>query len=230
MTTETLTAAAAFFAEHAGASYNPSSETLEEGRIRNAYDLADAEAFAHRNGYTFEWEDDWSVGSHRAYFGPDSAYSDGEPETCETCVLLDPDGQVIDTLGCIDGATAEYRQVVQAGMATEILQPWQVGAGRRVDEMGKQVDAWAVCGHCGRTWNDALSTSRTPAPSARCPFEELHEYPAPADELDTDPSTTLARIHAAMTGRYWSADTLDEIAGALIAAGFTIEAPTEEEN
>jgi len=57
------------------------------------------------------------------------------------------------------------------------------------------------------------------------------EHAGASYELDTeDPSTTLARIHAAMTGWYWSADTLDEIAGALIAAGFTIEAPTEEEN
>lgn len=32
----------------------------------------------------------------------------------------------------------------------------------------------AQCGDCGRMWDDAVSTSLTPAPSARCPFEMYH--------------------------------------------------------
>jgi hypothetical protein len=43
------------------------------------------------------------------------------------------------------------------------------------DENGEPVYDWATCGACGLTWNDALITSITPAPSARCPFEDLHE-------------------------------------------------------
>lgn len=31
-----------------------------------------------------------------------------------------------------------------------------------------------TCGHCGLTWDDSISTSITPAPSARCPFEYFH--------------------------------------------------------
>lgn len=31
-----------------------------------------------------------------------------------------------------------------------------------------------TCGTCGRRWDDAVSTSYTPAPSARCPFEAFH--------------------------------------------------------
>lgn len=34
----------------------------------------------------------------------------------------------------------------------------------------------ATCGHCGLSWDDAISTSYTPAPSARCPFEYYHVY------------------------------------------------------
>jgi len=34
----------------------------------------------------------------------------------------------------------------------------------------------ATCGHCGRSWDDAVITSWTPAPSARCPFEYFHDY------------------------------------------------------
>lgn len=35
----------------------------------------------------------------------------------------------------------------------------------------------ATCGACLRSWDDAVSTSWTPAPSARCPFEYFHEDP-----------------------------------------------------
>lgn len=34
---------------------------------------------------------------------------------------------------------------------------------------------WAQCGTCGRSWNDDKSTSVTPTPSGRCPFEYEHE-------------------------------------------------------
>lgn len=32
----------------------------------------------------------------------------------------------------------------------------------------------ATCGTCGLSWDDSISTSYTPAPSARCPFEYFH--------------------------------------------------------
>jgi hypothetical protein len=31
-----------------------------------------------------------------------------------------------------------------------------------------------TCGECHRTWDDAVITSVTPTPSARCPFEQWH--------------------------------------------------------
>lgn len=34
--------------------------------------------------------------------------------------------------------------------------------------------ALAQCGTCSRMWNDAESTSMTPAPAGRCPFENFH--------------------------------------------------------
>lgn len=36
-----------------------------------------------------------------------------------------------------------------------------------------------TCGECGRSWDDAIPTSYTPSPSARCPFEYFHEAPKP---------------------------------------------------
>lgn len=44
----------------------------------------------------------------------------------------------------------------------------------------------ATCGHCGRSWDDAIPTSYTPAPSARCPFEAFHE-----DDDDTSEATEI---------------------------------------
>jgi hypothetical protein len=48
-----------------------------------------------------------------------------------------------------------------------------VGDERYID--GKPVFDWATCGACGLSWNDALITAWTPAPSARCPFEYEHK-------------------------------------------------------
>lgn len=31
-----------------------------------------------------------------------------------------------------------------------------------------------TCGTCGLSWDDSISTSLTPAPSGRCPFESFH--------------------------------------------------------
>lgn len=31
-----------------------------------------------------------------------------------------------------------------------------------------------TCGYCGLSWDDSLPTSMTPAPAARCPFEQFH--------------------------------------------------------
>lgn len=52
----------------------------------------------------------------------------------------------------------------------------------------KAVDR-ATCGTCGRSWDDAIPTSYTPAPSARCPFEAFHDYDD-SDDFDAAPATT----------------------------------------
>ncbi|GAB4006699.1 hypothetical protein [Nocardioides ultimimeridianus] len=33
----------------------------------------------------------------------------------------------------------------------------------------------ATCGECGLSWDDSISTSMTPVPAGRCPFEYFHE-------------------------------------------------------
>src|SRR4051794_34057226 len=47
----------------------------------------------------------------------------------------------------------------------------------------------ATCGACGRSWDDAVGTAWTPAPSARCPFEYDHE-----DEEESPTRTAIIRV------------------------------------
>jgi hypothetical protein len=111
-----------FFYDHAGYGFNPSNgETAEDGKIRGARALALAEATAEAKGITFRWEDDWEIGSHKEFFGPDSAYDDHEPDTCEQCDAIDASGEVLASLGCVDDAGKDYRRVVEAELAAEVL-------------------------------------------------------------------------------------------------------------
>ena len=106
--------AVSFFFEHAGWSYDPATETPEQGRRRCAERLADSEAWASAMGVRFNWHEDFQI-DHAAEF---DCYADGGPETCE-CVLATLDGECVGSLSCIDDATDEYRRVVEAEVASE---------------------------------------------------------------------------------------------------------------
>jgi hypothetical protein len=112
-------AAYLFFLRNAGYSYDPKTQTKQQGRAAGARRLAKAERDARALGYTFEWEDDWTIGDHFKEYG--ECYANGEPETCESCVMRDSAGKVVQSLGCIDDATREYRRVVEAELALEEL-------------------------------------------------------------------------------------------------------------
>lgn len=53
-----MTDAQRFFYEHAGWGYHPDHETPEQGRVRGARALADAEEWAKREGLSWRWEED----------------------------------------------------------------------------------------------------------------------------------------------------------------------------
>lgn len=59
------------------------------------------------------------------------------------------------------------------------------GATPQIDERGNTLVGMATCGNCGMSWNDALITGRTPAPSARCPYEYIHAEIAEWKSLKT---------------------------------------------
>ena len=121
MTRTNMNQAERFFYNHAGFSYDPKTETSEQGKVRCAKELAETERVAKNLSWYCEWTNDWGVGSHKEYFGADSAYADREPETCESCRLLDESGEYLQSLGCIDDADANYRRVIEAELASEAL-------------------------------------------------------------------------------------------------------------
>ena len=49
------------------------------------------------------------------------------------------------------------------------------GAEPQFDDDCKTREEIATCGTCGKSWNDALITGSTPAPSGRCPYESSHD-------------------------------------------------------
>jgi len=50
---------------------------------------------------------------------------------------------------------------------------------------GQPAKARATCGTCGLSWDDAISTSMTPVPGGRCPFEYFHKYKNPKGKMVT---------------------------------------------
>ena len=107
-----------FFLKHGACSYTPAKETKRQGYARQARELARTERDARALGYTFEWQDDWSIGDHSKEF---DCYEAGGPETCESCIMRDSDGKFVQSLSCIDDATREYRRVIEAELALEHL-------------------------------------------------------------------------------------------------------------
>lgn len=73
------------------------------------------------------------------------------------------------------GDGPEYMHVPMERVDLEILPVSSESGRRRHDGDGRPIIDVATCGACGRSWDDALVTSLTPAPSGRCPFEYDHD-------------------------------------------------------
>jgi hypothetical protein len=82
---------------------------------------------------------------------------------------------------------------LRALIAAELISV-ENGATEYFDENGKVVTDAATCGTCGMTWNDALITSRTPTPSARCPYEHIHTEIAELRKLERKQPRSRAEL------------------------------------
>lgn len=119
-----LRQAAAFFFEHAGYSYDPKTETAEQGRKRCAVEMARAERDARKRGIDFTWEYD-SDGCVGCDCGSDScACATGEPHRVETCYAIietESIGECVASLSGICEASGDYKRVIEAELASEAL-------------------------------------------------------------------------------------------------------------
>lgn len=111
-----------FFYDHAGYSYDPKTQTKEEGREQGAKHLAQAETYAREQG----WECSWEYEQERAIdvFGPpdpvNGPFYDPDAEFL-CCLLRDENGKVLESLGMIENPSREYRRVVEAELAWEAM-------------------------------------------------------------------------------------------------------------
>lgn len=115
---ERFTAAVAFFAEHAAASWDPGKETREEGIARQANELALSELAVLANGWRFEWRVDPDTDSSDWIIDQDH-----QPYALWQCLMIDGEDQILQSLGAIDFGRdgrpwgQPYRRVVEADLA-----------------------------------------------------------------------------------------------------------------
>ena len=106
-----------FFYDNAGYSWNPVTETQDEGRTRCARELADAEARGRDAGLSFDWSIDQD--------GDSRDYAKGARYALWQCVCLNAEGEAVAYLGGVDFGrngsphSDNYRRVVEAELAQE---------------------------------------------------------------------------------------------------------------
>ncbi len=122
----TLTKQEQFFYDHAGTSWNPATETQEQGKIRGAREYAKAETWAAQNGYTFDAEPDQDA---------DESWMDNETQEYRDewsgkawcMVMYTPEGEHCQSLGACYG-DHDYKRVVRAELSLEEMPSAEVTA------------------------------------------------------------------------------------------------------
>lgn len=71
----------------------------------------------------------------------------------------------------------------------------------KVLKPGEPAKDRATCGNCGRSWDDAIGTELTPAPSARCPFEYYHAEEQPPKKPRKNKKWLAQTITITVTGK-----------------------------
>lgn len=96
-----------------------------------------------------------------------------DAETNDVVVDFENSDEAVSVLKGL-GVTARRKQASE-------LEPDEIPADFPVKPLATQAEIDAAGdpvqdGECGLWWDDAISTSLTPAPGGRCPFEEFHDY------------------------------------------------------
>lgn len=112
--------------------------------------------------------------AHSEWFGPMTRdLADKHRAALED---IRPNGTYADVRPASAETLRHVREWRKGGRALTALTAWGEMGTVYFDGNGNPRVDMATCGHCGRSWNDALGTSITPVPSARCPFEYDHVY------------------------------------------------------
>jgi hypothetical protein len=108
-----------FFYDNAGYSYDPNTETADQGRFKGAKDLADAEIYARDNDwvFTWEWDDCGDFDNHDEWCDIKGQHD----HNIEACILRDANGNVLESLCSIVDADNNYRRAVEAELASQAL-------------------------------------------------------------------------------------------------------------
>ena len=113
-----LISAEQFFRKHAGFSYDPQTQTREQGIAQCAEALSIAEYDARDKGFTYSWSIDPDVNS--------SDFSDEKPfYSLWQCAMYDRKGRIVNSLHGIDfGRNRDpfgkaYKRVVEAELAID---------------------------------------------------------------------------------------------------------------
>lgn len=110
-----------FFYDNAGYSWDPKKETEKQGRYNSARRYAKAEMQALRDGVTFQWEIDPN-GCIGCDCGSSTCEcSSGESHHTFYCIARTADGTDGASLHGICGLTPEYKRVIEAELASEII-------------------------------------------------------------------------------------------------------------
>lgn len=112
-----MTEAELFFYENAGWSYDPETETSDQGKLRCAHALAQAEMSAAVRGWFVSWETDpepWD--GDTPYYGP-----------LWIAILRDREGDCLASIGSVacPGQASDYGRVIDAELADEAIYNWQ---------------------------------------------------------------------------------------------------------
>jgi len=112
-----LTPTELFFYDNAGYSHGQ-DETPEQGRIRCAKDLSEAEAIAARLQWAYEW--DWDECPDLSWMSDEEREQEHEVLCCR---IVDPENPrySLASLGGIVDPDSNYRRVIEAELAAEAI-------------------------------------------------------------------------------------------------------------
>lgn len=118
-----MTQAEQFFYDNAGYSYDPATETSEQGRERCAREMARAEAYGREQGWEVEWAwdnnpdesfvDDWNPAEQAEW--------KSQEHECFVALLRDRSDNVLASCGGIFDPSKPYMQVMEAELMLEAL-------------------------------------------------------------------------------------------------------------